>query len=407
MLQRRFDIAQARRAWEVRGFRWFAWGRLTGAPTGPIRAVVQGWLVYNLTGSALALGWVSAARAVMMILAAPLGGVLSDRFEKRHVMVASRAILTFTSLSLATLLLTGNLQVWHVVVAAALEGISFSILDPALSTVVAELVDREALLSAVSISAVIEALAGAVGAALAGWMIQATGPAGVYLMMAALFITAGYTHARQPRGLRHEGKANPIWSDFLAGLRYLRGSPVLLSLVVLSLARVLLAEPYRTFMPAFAKETLGLDAAGLGLLNSAMGLGWLASSLVATALGNTPHKGKLLLGAGLGGACMVLVLTSVPGLPAPVLWVALEASFTGLGDVLTWTLLQSISEPAYRGRVFSVGMMLSGLVRLGTLPAGAVADRIGVPAVLSALALAVGLIYLLVGLVRRDVRALR
>ena len=84
-------------------FRWYLAGRVTGSPTGPLRQVVEGWLMYQMTGSAMALAWVSSSRAIAMFLVAPFGGVLSDRFEKRWMMLAARAVLITNALAVVAL----------------------------------------------------------------------------------------------------------------------------------------------------------------------------------------------------------------------------------------------------------------------------------------------------------------
>lgn len=389
------------------GFRWFVLGRIAGAPTGPMRAVVMGWLIYELTGSALALGWVTSARAVIMLICSPFGGVFSDRFEKRWVMLAARIYLITVSLVVVLLLALGALRLWHLAVVAMLEGVAFSVMAPALHSIVAELVERETLLNAMSVNAVFEGGMAILGPLGAGLLIEWVGPIGVYLSMCVLFGFAGYTLFRLPEGLSNDGDSTTVHSEVLKGARYLWLSPVLIVVLGLSFARGLFGQPYRVFLPAFAQDQLGFGAAGLGALTSAMGVGALLSSMLAASLGNTHHKGRLLLGSGIAaGMCLILLVWILP-IPAPFLFVALVAGFISLARLVTRTLLQSHSKPGYRGRIASIGMMLHSLSTLGALPAGALADVYGVPTVISALAVLLMLVHGGVGLLRPEVRRLR
>ena len=407
MLGRVFGWRGAGRALHSPGFRWFLWGRVAGAPTGPLRAVVQGWLFYHLTGSALALGWVAMAGAIVTLLFAPLGGVLSDRMEKRWVMIGARVVLTSSSIGIALLFYLGFLQPWHIVVSAILDGIAFAFLDPALTSIVAELVDRETLLNAVSMNAVVEGLTGIVAAVIAGLLIEWMGAGSVYALMALLFAAAIYTHTRLPAGHGASGHSAPWHADLMAGLHYLRASPVLMALVGLTFARLLLSQPANTFLPAFARDDLNLDAVGLGLLNSAMNVGLLISSMTMVSLGDTQHKGRLLLATGIAGSVSAILMMSVRVMPVPFVSIALAVGFLNVGDVVSRTLMQAVCEIRYRGRVLSIVMALFGLTSLAALPAGALADRLSVPWVVSALAALVIVVHMAAAWRGPDLRKLR
>ncbi len=388
-------------------YRWFLWGRMAGAPTGPLRAVVQGWLIYHLTGSALALGWVATAGAIVTLLFAPLGGVLSDRIEKRRVMVGARVVLTLSSVGIALLFYLGLLQPWHIVVSAILDGIAFAFLDPALTSIVAELVDRETLLNAISLNAVVEGLTGIVGAVVAGVLIEWLGAGSVYALMALLFAVAIYTHTQLPPGHGARSHGASWQSDLMAGLNYLRASSVLMALVGLTFVRLLLMQPANTFLPAFARDDLGLDAAGLGLLTSAMNVGLLVSSVALAALGDTRHKGRLLLVTGIAGSVATILLMSVRVMPLPFILIAFVLGLLNVGDVVSRALMQAVCEVRYRGRVLSIVMALYGLTSLSALPAGALADRFGVPWVVNGLAALVIVVYVAAAWLRPDLRKLR
>jgi MFS family permease len=383
---RALDPRQAIGSLQHSAFRWFVLGRIAGSPTGPMRSVAQGWLMYSLTGSALALGWMTAARALIMLIAAPIGGVLADRLEKRVVLLMARAVLVSTSLAVVILFFTGHLQPWHIVAAAMLEGIAFALMDPAMTGLITELVDRQTLLNAFSIVAVVEGIMGVIGATLAGLTIELVGAGGVYLIMTVLFLFASYTHLRLPAGVIGNVRSGAMHSDLAAGWRYLRTSPVLLALFGVVFVRMMLSQPFNSFLPAFARSTLGFDAAGLGLLTSASGAGALVSSLLIAGMGNPRRQAHMMVGAGIAAAMAVFLFMNVRVLPTTFVLIALAGACANAADVFTRTLVQAECRPAFRGRVTSLTMMLYSTATLITLPAGAVADRLGVPVVVSALA---------------------
>lgn len=404
MPRRLFDLTSATRALRYPAFRWFVLGRIAGSPTGPMRQVAQGWLIYALTGSAFALSWISAARAVTMVVLTPLGGVLCDRFEKRRVMLAARAILITASAGLALLFYLGWIKPWHIAVVAMLEGAAFSLMDPAMLTIVSELVDSDLLMSAISVSAIAEGLMGIAGAAVAGLLIQWIGAGGVYVAMGVLFVGAAATLVRLPGGVVGNPKRAPILSDLTAGAQYVFSKPVLVTLLGLAFVRLTLSQPTTTLLPAFARKDLGLGPTGLGLLTSMTSAGMLISSMGIAYMGDTRHKGMLLLAAGIAAAAAAILLVRVKVLPLPYIVAVLTSALLTTGDIVTRTLLQTHSAPSYRGRVGSLMMMLYGIISLITLPTGVLADRYGVPLVLTLLALAGIGAQLALGLWRAELR---
>src|SRR5512137_2352216 len=114
MLYRRLDPRRALQALHQPPFRWFLVERMVGAETWAMRAVARGWLIYSLTGSVLALAAVDAVRAAVGVVLSPVAGVISDRFEKRMILVVCRVVWAVANLALAALIILGGVQMWHI-----------------------------------------------------------------------------------------------------------------------------------------------------------------------------------------------------------------------------------------------------------------------------------------------------
>ena len=282
-----------------RDFRWFWLARLSASASMEMGSVAQGWLVYEMTGSALALGWVSAARSVARLILSLYGGTLADRFQRRQVLLWSRAAMLLNVLGIAVLILTGAIRVWHLVAYSFLSGVISSLMMPAQKALLAQLVGRENLLNAVSLTSVGMGLMGIVGASLAGFVIASAGAEGVYFAIAALYVWALFALSRLPSGDVTQGGKRSMWGDLRAGLRYLNCTPVMLPLLGIAIARVLFGWSYRTLMPVYADEVLQLGARGLGILSAAPSVGSLLGSLTLASLGDFRGKGKVLLWSGL------------------------------------------------------------------------------------------------------------
>jgi MFS family permease len=369
-------------------------------------SVAQGWLVYQLTGSALALGWVSAARSVARLLLSLYGGTLADRLRRRQVLIWARAAMLLNVLAIAILILSGVVQVWHLVAYSFVSGVISALMMPAQKAYLAQLVGRKALLNAVSLTFASMGLMGIFGASLSGFVIEWVGAEAVYLTIAALYAGALLALGRLPPGNAIRRSATSVASALREGVGHLKVYPAILPLLVIAVLRVLLGWSYRTLMPVYAEEVLQLGARGLGLLSAAPSIGSFVGSLALASLGDLRGKGKVLLA---GGCVMGLSLVGFSNarqfLPAFLALLVVGAARRGLA-ITNQTLIQANCDDAYRGRVMAMYMMTIGLMPLGTLPAGAMADAWGVPVTLTLQGGLMTAIFLALWLARTRVREL-
>jgi len=393
-------------ALQNRHFRWYWVGMLASSSTMQMGSVGQGWLVYELTDSAFALGWVSAGWSISNSFLSPWGGILSDRIEKRRLLLWMRGLMAILSLGIAIVVSSGKIQMWHLAAYSLLRGVLFAVLMPAQNAYLAELVDHRRLLNAVSLNSVGMGLAGIFAAPLGGLLIDAIGVGAVYYAIAGLYVVVFLAFLKLPKTGTTDPQARSVWADLGDGIKYMRSCTGMIPLLGLVFARGFLAMPYRTMMPKYAEDVMGLDASGLGILLAAPGAGSLISSLVMASLGDYQRKGLLLLASGVTMGVALALFGNVQ-----VFWVVLVllAIVGGAGNicmVTNRTLLQLNCEPAYLGRVMSAYMMMFGLTQLGTMPTGAIADHLGVPIVIAVQGALFALVFVLVWLGQPSIRNL-
>ncbi len=393
------------KALHSRDYRWFWLGRLASSATFQMAGIAQGWLVYQLTGSGFALGWVGAFGSVATLVASPYGGVISDRVERRHVLLLTRLGMTLNILAIAALAITGRIQVWHLAASGLLGGALNAFMMPAQNALMADLVDRPTLLNAVSLTAVGMGLMGIVGSSTAGFLIDWMGAGSVYIVIALLYVVAIYTLLKIPLQGVSAGESRSIWKEMLLGIGYIKDEPVLLALLGLALTRVMFAMPHSTLLPKYAEDVLGLGASGLGALASASGVGALVSALAVASLGDCRWKGKLLIASGLAMGLGLIGLALAPVTSVAFVLITLVGVGNNAMMVANQTLVQTNCDDVYRGRVMSTYMMMWGLTPLGTIPAGALADAFGVQTVWIGQGLLLVLIFGLVAV--RSVRVRR
>jgi MFS family permease len=308
-------------------------------------------------------------------------------------------------LVIALLILSGAIQVWHLVLYSFVSGVISSLMMPAQKAYLAELAGRQNLLNAVSLTSVGMGLMGILGASAAGFIIEWTGAQGVYFFIAALYVWAIYALGRLPPSIS-TGRNTSVWADLREGVVYLKTVPIIAPLLGIAIVRIMLGWSYRTLMPVYAKEVLQFDARGLGILTAAPSIGSLLGSLTLASLGDFEGKGKILLICGLvmGLALVGFSNTQHFGLALAILVVVGAARN---GTIITnQTLLQESCSDAYRGRVMAMYMMTVGLLPLGTIPAGAIADAWGVPVALTIQGVLMAAIFAGLWLFRSRVRDL-
>jgi MFS family permease len=393
-------------ALENRHFRWYWLGRLTSLAAFQMDGVAQGWLTYALTGSAMSLGWISAARSLSLLLFSLYGGALSDRLQKRRILIAIRWIRLISHLVIAILISVDAIQVWHLAVRSLLSGVLLAIIMPAERAIVPELVDRQTLLNAFALSSIATGLMGMFAAWVAGLLIDTAGIAVVYYAIVVFHLLTALLVARLPASARAPLDTQSLWRSLFKAVQYVSGQPILPGLLGLALATTLFGRPYSTLMPPFAQEVMGFGASGLGLLTAAPQLGSLLSALAMASLGRFQAKGKLLLAAGLLWGIALLCFGNAQFLPIVVISLVVAGAASNTCFVTTQALLQVNADTRFHGRVMSLQIMMSGLALLGTLPASAVADWQGVPVAVSVLGLLLALAFLGIAVARPQLRYL-
>jgi len=393
-------------ALQDRRFRWYWIGMLASASAMQMGGVGQGWLVYEMTGSALALGWVSASWSISNSVLSPWAGVLSDRVEKRTLILWMRGLMMLSSLAIAGLIAMDAIQVWHLAAYSLFRGVLFAVLMPAQNAYLAELVDRRTLFNALSLNSVGMGLAGIFAASLAGFLIDAIGVEAVYLGLALLYLVVFMTMFKLPRTGATGTVSTSVWSDVTAGARYIRACRVLIPLLAIVFIRGALAMPYRTLMPKYAQDVMQLDASGLGILVAAPGVGSLISSLILASLGDFRGKGKLLLGSAVVLGTALVLFSNTQVFAIVLILLAVVGAASNVCMVTNRALLQVNCDSAYLGRVMSGYMMMFGLTQLGTIPVGAFADRFGVPMVLTVLGALLVVVIVLVWVTQPRIRKL-
>jgi MFS family permease len=368
--------------------------------------VVRGWLIYNLTGSALALSAVSAAWGVATFLFSAPGGAISDRFNRRKLIILGQAIVAVAFLTVALLIFSDGIRVWHLAASSLVMGLVFSFVIPARTALLSDLMPREALLNAMALSMVGMGLMGVIASAVGGVLVEEVGVGPVYVLMGLLYVVAIGVYLKVPSPEQGEGRRSSIGVDLVEGGRYVRTKPELMAIFGLELVRVILYMPYMTLLPVFAADVYDSGAVGLGLLRGASSLGGMVGSLIIASAGDIRRKGLMLLGSGMLTGVGLILLGQAPSFTVALVALLLTTVMSNAYMVTRSTLVQTVSSPRMRGRVAGFSRLIFGLMPLGDLPVGALTDAIGAPITVTLQGMALVAVFLLIGLTQPRLRNL-
>ena len=369
-------------AFKHRNFRLYFSGQLISFTGTWMTTTAQGWLVYQLTGSKVLLGVVAAAASAPMLFFATWGGWVADRYPKRLVIVMTQICSMILSLTMAALVWTQIVQPWHIIVLAVLGGVTMAFDMPARQSFVIEMTSREDLMNAISLNSSAFNCARIIGPSIAGLLMAHVGIAMCFLIDGLSFIPviAGLLLMRLPkRETQIESEAGPI-GQALEGFRYVGQHRRVLTILSLFTVVGIFGWSYSVLMPAFARDVLHLGANGYGLLMAGSGVGALLGALTVASAGHIlPTRAMALGGVWIFSAALTLFAFN-KNLYLAVLLLAL----VGFGIVLYFstsnTVLQSIVPDEMRGRVMGIwALIFGGMIPLGSLEAGILADFIGTP----------------------------
>lgn len=382
------------RALRHRNFRLYFSGQLVSLIGTWMQQVAMGWLVYRLTGSVFLLGLLGFASQIPVLLFAPFGGVISDRYDRHRLLVLTQTLAMVQALILAALTLGGWVQVWHLVLMASILGLINAVDAPVRQSFVVLLVEDQAdRPNAIALNSLAMNSTRLVGPALAGAVIGLVGEGMCFLLngLSYLAVLVALLLMNPPR---HPRRAHSLFGGLKEGLDYAVHHRPIRALLSLAALVSVMVVPYVVLMPYYAKVVFHGDAHTLGLLMACSGLGAMTASLFLASRKSVAALSRHVpAAAGVGGAALMAFAFSTN------LWLSMSALVVaGFGVIATAagsnTLIQTLVEERFRGRVMSLfTVAFLGMAPVGNLLSGAIAHYVGVPATLfggGVLALGVG-----------------
>lgn len=377
-------VGRAFGAFRHRDFRLFWGGALVSHIGSWMQQVAQGWLIYEMTGSAFLVGLSGVFLSVPFVLMSFYAGTVVDRVDRKKLLVWIELLNLLINVGVGFLIWTGSIQVWHIYASNIGHALIGAFENPTRGSLLPHLVPRADLMTAVSLNSMLRRGSQIIGPALGGVSVATFGVAITYFFHAAaqLVLVGSVILIRTTNPPSERAASHPLQA-VVDGLSYVRSQGVIATLIVMETFFSLFAS-FNPMLVVFAKDVFGMGPQGFGLLQSAGGAGTLAGSLTLAAVGDVRRKGRLVI---VGGFTYGLALIAFA--LCPWFWLALPIlAVAGAADIVMgstrMTIIQLLARRDMLGRVMSLhGISTRGLGPFGGSNLGAMAEVVGIRSALA------------------------
>ena len=377
-------LRRALAAFHYRDFRILWFGAFTSTVGNWMQQVAQAWLIFELTHSSFYLGLDFFLGQLPILLLTLIGGVVADRYDRRHVLIGSQFVQMATAFALVALIWLNQLKVEYILLLSFLAGLGQAFGGPAYQALIPSLVEKKDLPNAIALNSIQFNLARVFGPLLAGATLAAWGSAACFGLNGLSFLVViGALLCMRHKHLKPTNP-KPMMQELKGGLRYAKGEPAILALTVLAALTTFLGLPLMTFLPVFARDIFHGDVNRFTYMMAYSGAGAVSGALVTAWLGKFRHMGwaVLVTQAVFGALVTVFAITRIDWLSNVLLF--LTGATLLMTFSMTASLVQLIVPDNLRGRVMSIYMVaFRGGMPLGSLAAGYIASRTSAPAVLA------------------------
>jgi MFS family permease len=347
--------------------------------------VTRGWLIYELTNSALQLGMVRGIQAIPFLLLSPIAGSTADRYSRKFQVVGAQFANAFLYAITAVLIFTALIEPWHVYVTAFLMACVQVFLQPSRAAMISDSVPAKNLTNAIGLNAVVFNMARSTGPALSGVLISIFGTGFSYSVQAVFFFMAT-VWTMQMSSSRYsapldgaESQKESFGQSIIEGWKFSWRKTEVRSGIVVVIIAALFMIPFSTLLPVFARDLLHVGARGQGLLLTSMGVGALGSSLMIASIGDRMPRGLLMIGGVAIYGVLVVIFSFSPWFSLSMGLMAIIGVCHVSSHALVQTVIQTYSPPEFRGRTIAIFHMTQVLLLLGGMLIGILSALMGAP----------------------------
>ncbi len=401
------DSARMLSALKYPQFRRFWFGNLAAVGGQQIMWLAQGWLVFDLTGQAIYIGYVGLATAAPAILLNLAGGVVADRIDQRRIILMTQMVTAASVGVLALLVAMDQVTVWYVVGVAFVAGCMQAFGNPARQSIFPGLVERKDLMNAVALNSIVWQGTRIVAPSIGGLVLALAGVAATFLLVCVAFLVLGLAVIGLQTPARTRSKPTSPIADLKEGVRFIAANFLFSFLIIMSFFNSFFGFSTQQLMPVFTEDILHVNEFWLGIL---LGVGGVGSIIGITALGyagDVKRKGLLIIGGAVAFGVFIILFALSTYYPLSLLFMGLMGAFGSIYMITVQTTLQLRVPDELRGRVMGIYGITHNVGPLGALQAGIIADAVSPPAALIVGGTAIIVFALGIAYSNRSVRTLQ
>ena len=364
---------------QIPDFRWIWIGSFISFMAMNMQMITRGWLVLRLENdSPLALVLVMVSFAAPMTVVSLLGGALADRFPKKNLIIISQSANAVMTFVLAMMDASGMIWFGAVLIIGVINGSMMAINMPSRQAIISDIVPENKLMNAVALNNSAMNLTRIIGPAIAGFLIIFIDTSGVFYLISVIYVLSALSLLMvKTNAVQAKGAKKSVGKDIFEGLRYVWSDVNLRGLILMAFLPSLFGFTLFALLPVWAREALNVNSSDLGILMTMMGVGALIGTLGLAGVRKFSRRGVLLLSLGVMWGIALVGLANSMIFPVAMPFLLIVGLISSVYMSLNMTLTQVSSAPEMRGRVMSIMMMTFGLMPIGALPFGTMAEYIG------------------------------
>lgn len=341
--------------------------------------VIGGWLALDVSNSAFWVGATAGIGGLAMTLFAPIGGVFVDRFGRRKLILMGLFIRFAIATGLGTLILTGNIRLWHVMGASFGDGLAVSFMIPALMALTLDIAGRENMLSATAARFGGMAVVGIIAPLSAGIIVNTIGISWAFAMVASSCLVSSMVMLYLPMTRPTTEKISTPFEDLKQGISYVTRTPIVRTMMIMIIVTEVFGWAHEIMMPVMARDVLDVGAAGLGYLLAAGSVGATVTTVIVSNMRDFERKSDLLIGGCMGFGIFLILFSWSEWFIVSLCLIAAAHACVILYETTINTLLQTSVPDELRGRVLGFQTTMWGLTGLSGFHTGAIARLMGAP----------------------------
>ena len=360
-------------------FRWLFLGNVAFFFAMQGQLLTRTILAWDLTGLAQSLAYINLVVAVPMIFASMIGGAVTDRVERRQLIIIGQCLITANEMFILGLLLLGKLEFWHLLCTAFIAGCAFPFIMPARMAITVNVVGPDRIQSAMAISSGAMNLSRVVGPAMAGIIIAQYSVVAAYIVSTLLYGSAVICmlFVKQNTAIQPEGGKKPLLADIAYGFEYIKSNKPVLVCLLFGLVPMFLAMPFQNLLVVLVEQNWQTSESGLGILMGAGGVGGVLGSIWIARRGDKSARLRLMTVTLIGFAVCLAVFTQTSIFYLALLPLILANLCASAFQTVNNATIQILVDDSVRGRMSSFMMMSFGLTPLGVFPMAVAADHFG------------------------------